>query len=433
MRFTKWLFMPGLAAAGVLVALLILGLNPLDQASPAEADGALTFGPNEPTAVGTPNDFIAANRAFQRQGDCGTTTNCAVVDEGIAGEYKSFAFDVPAGVLGIEVTIGGDPRSGDDEVEIRLLDADEEAVGDARTVSLTGGGGYSEHAVGGTDDLWGAAWTEATIDDPDFGVEITNGSTGGGFDLDYVHVTVYAGDQDGDGVPDPDDNCPTVSNPGQEDYDGDDLGDACDDDVDGDGVANADDECPLTPLGESVDSGGCSQSQIDEDEDGICNPGAPPRPECSGSDNCPSTPNADQTNTDQALADLGAQRNGAPIGDGDGDACDDDDDDDGFTDAVEQAIRTNWLDNCFGAPTFTPAGLSPLEANDAWPADFNVSGTVEVDEDRSISHDLNVVVAMFGRTAADVPLARRADLTGDGAVSSVDISTVILFADQTCQ
>lgn len=61
-------------------------------------------------------------------------------------------------------------------------------------------------------------------------------------------------DVDGDGVPNAQDNCPTVANPGQENEDGDRFGDACDScppfahdapsDPDGDGVS---DECDPNP------------------------------------------------------------------------------------------------------------------------------------------------------------------------------------------
>ncbi|MBX3229083.1 MAG: amidohydrolase family protein [Labilithrix sp.] len=84
-----------------------------------------------------------------------------------------------------------------------------------------------------------------------------------------VYDGITAGDKDGDGVADADDNCPSVFNPirpmdhgAQGDVDGDGIGDACDrcpfdagesctppdaDDMDGDGVPNASDPCPEDP------------------------------------------------------------------------------------------------------------------------------------------------------------------------------------------
>jgi hypothetical protein len=92
------------------------------------------------------------------------------------------------------------------------------------------------------------------------------------------------GDNDGDGVLDGVDNCPSDSNPSQRNTDGDLFGDACDSDKDDDGVLNGDDNCkrdvnasqddgdgdgrgdacdtcPDTADGAAVDRHGCSIAQ----------------------------------------------------------------------------------------------------------------------------------------------------------------------------
>jgi cysteine-rich repeat protein len=150
-------------------------------------------------------------------------------------------------------------------------------------------------------------------------------------------------DEDQDGIPSDEDNCPLVSNKDQEDKDQDKIGDACDncssipnhdqEDDDKDKIGDICDNCPSVPnqdqqdddqdkVGNACDN--CSftpnQDQKDSDKDkigDICDncPTGPNQDQKDNDqdkigdacDNCPSTPNQDQEDKDQ---------------DGIGDACD---------------------------------------------------------------------------------------------------------------
>ncbi|XP_012879964.1 PREDICTED: thrombospondin-2 [Dipodomys ordii] len=142
-------------------------------------------------------------------------------------------------------------------------------------------------------------------------------------------------DYDKDEVGDRCDNCPYVHNPAQIDTDSNGEGDACSVDIDGDDVFNERDNCPYV----------YNTDQRDTDGDGVGD-------HC---DNCPLMHNPDQTDVDNDLVgdqcdnnedidDDGHQNNqdNCPYlsnanqadhdGDGQGDACDSDDDNDGVPD-----------------------------------------------------------------------------------------------------
>ncbi|MBI3965182.1 MAG: thrombospondin type 3 repeat-containing protein [Chloroflexi bacterium] len=110
----------------------------------------------------------------------------------------------------------------------------------------------------------------------------------------------YVRDGDGDGVPDPRDNCPAVANADQKNNDGDSLGDVCDPDDDNDGTPDSTDNCSLVANADQKNTDGDALGDAcdpDDDNDGTPDP----------TDNCSLAPNADQRDTD---------------GDGIGDVCD---------------------------------------------------------------------------------------------------------------
>jgi hypothetical protein len=143
-------------------------------------------------------------------------------------------------------------------------------------------------------------------------------------------------------------------------------------DTDGDGVSDTMDLCPDTSASATVDSNGCSDAQVDADDDGVCDPGAPSAGPsgCAGSDNCPLVANADQSDADA---------------DGQGDACDvcptdpgNDGDDDGIcAGSGYLSPKTGDNDNC---PLVANADQSDADADgqgdacDVCPSDSSNDG-----------------------------------------------------------
>ena len=167
---------------------------------------------------------------------------------------------------------------------------------------------------------------------------------------------VASTDDDTDGVPNASDNCPTVANADQADFDNDGLGDACDPDDDNDGVDDADDAFPMDG-GETVDTDGDGtgdNADADDDNDGVDDEddAFPLDPaETIDTDGDGTGNNADPDDDNDGVDDgddafpLDPAESADTDSDGIGNNADPDDDDDGLTDVFEAANGLNSLDD----------------------------------------------------------------------------------------
>jgi len=190
----------------------------------------------------------------------------------------------------------------------------------------------------------------------------------GGITQQVINIEVTASDGDNDGIYDFLDNCPNVSNVGQQDFDGDSVGDVCDDDIDGDGTDNTFDAFPSDP-----------SETTDTDADTVGD----------NADNCVNDANTNQANLD---------------GDALGDVCDPDMDGDGIANFTELRFGGNETDNTDASVSLDNVAsfseTAPTDAdNDGVPDDIETA----VGGDPANAADAQSVIAFITGMGKNVP------------------------------
>ena len=227
---------------------------------------------------------------------------------------------------------------------------------------------------------WTPNYAQASGPAPSMTIRALDGD--GGSAEASVSCAVIHRDADDDGVPDADDNCPSVANADQANNDGDAEGDVCDLDDDNDGSEDIADNCPWIANAGQENNDGDAQGDVcddDDDNDGVDD----------GADNCALVANAGQENNDgDAQGDvcdddddndgIGDEADNCPMlasaerqdtdGDGAGDVCDDDDDDDGVLDGA---------DNCALVANADQANLDGDAQGDACDGDDDGDGVAD--------------------------------------------------------